>query len=82
MDMVMLAAKVKKPLRPLWITQDSVLPDIRPLSEAYHPVVLCTASRRVVSGFEMAGYEYIQGAGDDSEGWSHVGRVFVLPGHS
>ena len=34
-----------------------------------HPVICCTASRRV-EGAEASEYGYIQGAGDDSEGWS------------
>jgi tRNA A64-2'-O-ribosylphosphate transferase len=37
--------------------------------EDYHPVILCSASRRVL-GAEMSEAAYIQGAGDDSEGWS------------
>jgi tRNA A64-2'-O-ribosylphosphate transferase len=37
--------------------------------ENYHPVILCSASRRVL-GAEMSEGAYIQGAGDDSEGWS------------
>ena len=39
-------------------------------SEDYHTVVCCTASRRV-HGAEMTEDGYIQGAGDDSEGWSN-----------
>ena len=35
-----------------------------------HHLVLCSASRRVL-GAEASGGGYIQGAGDDSEGWSH-----------
>ena len=37
--------------------------------ENYHRVILCSASRRVL-GAEMSEAAYIQGAGDDSEGWS------------
>ena len=36
---------------------------------SYYPVILCSASRRVL-GPEMSEGTYIQGAGDDSEGWS------------
>lgn len=36
----------------------------------YHLFVLCSASKRV-HGAEMSEGGYIQGAGDDSEGWSH-----------
>ena len=39
-------------------------------SEDFHTVVCCTASRRVY-GAEMTEGGYIQGAGDDSEGWSN-----------
>ena len=35
----------------------------------YHNIILCSASRRVI-GAEMSEGGYIQGAGDDSEGWS------------
>lgn len=37
---------------------------------AYRQLVLCSASRRV-RGAEVSEGGYIQGAGDDSEGWSH-----------
>lgn len=36
----------------------------------YNLVVLCSASKRV-HGAEMSEGGYIQGAGDDSEGWAH-----------
>ncbi|KAB2573559.1 tRNA A64-2'-O-ribosylphosphate transferase [Lasiodiplodia theobromae] len=35
----------------------------------FHPVILCTASRRVPGG-EVSEGGYVQGAGDDSEGWA------------
>lgn len=38
-------------------------------STTYHTIICCTASRRVF-GAEMTDGGYIQGAGDDSEGWS------------
>ena len=38
--------------------------------QAYHHIILCSASRRVW-GAEISEGGYIQGAGDDSEGWSH-----------
>lgn len=38
-------------------------------STTYQTIVCCTASRRVF-GAEMTDGGYIQGAGDDSEGWS------------
>ena len=39
-------------------------------SPSCHTVICCTASRRVI-GAEMTENGYIQGAGDDSEGWSN-----------
>lgn len=62
-----------KPLRPLWITQDSQLPDMENdgvVFDEYRPIICCTASRRVV-GSEMDEGGYIQGAGDDTENWAH-----------
>ncbi len=38
-------------------------------SKSYLPMILCSASRRV-RGAEMSEGQYVQGAGDDSEGWS------------
>lgn len=70
-----LPACLTKPLRPLWITQDSVLPDTDEdasvsIFDDYRPIICCTASRRVV-GSEMDEGGYIQGAGDDTENWAH-----------
>jgi tRNA A64-2'-O-ribosylphosphate transferase len=70
LDLTQLRKKVSKPMRPLWITRDSDLIEETPDFAGYHPVVLCTASRRV-HGTEVSEGGYIQGAGDDSEGWSH-----------
>ncbi|KAJ9642936.1 tRNA A64-2'-O-ribosylphosphate transferase [Coniosporium tulheliwenetii] len=61
--------KLSKPLRPLWVTQESILPTGPSAFDAFHPVVLCTSSRRVPGG-EVSEGGYIQGAGDDSEGWA------------
>ncbi|KAJ4863875.1 rit1 DUSP-like domain-containing protein [Trichoderma breve] len=73
-----------KPLRPLWITQDSSLPpppdsdndededqdqDQGVIFQEYRPVICCTASRRVI-GSEVDEGGYIQGAGDDTENWA------------
>ncbi|GME45973.1 Initiator tRNA phosphoribosyl transferase [Neofusicoccum parvum] len=65
-----LRALVRKPLRPLWVTRDSPLPDRAPASPAFHPVVLCTSSRRAPGGSEASAAGYVQGAGDDAEGWA------------
>jgi tRNA A64-2'-O-ribosylphosphate transferase len=61
---------ISKPIRPIWITPDSSLSDTEQIFEDFHPVVLCTVSRRVEGG-EVSGGEYIQGAGDDTENWAH-----------
>ncbi|KAM3554615.1 hypothetical protein MY1884_006031 [Beauveria asiatica] len=75
-----LPRRLGKPLRPLWITQDSALPGQQDgeddeggssvVFEDYRPVICCTASRRV-AGSEMEEGGYIQGAGDDTENWAH-----------
>ncbi|OAL51372.1 hypothetical protein IQ07DRAFT_586897 [Pyrenochaeta sp. DS3sAY3a] len=65
-----LRAKLQKPLRPIWVTQQSSLPDSVPNFVDFHPIVLCTASRRV-RGAEASENGYIQGAADDHEAWSH-----------
>ncbi|KAH8663950.1 initiator tRNA phosphoribosyl transferase [Xylariales sp. PMI_506] len=60
---------LKKPLRPLWVTQESQLVNTDTVFEDYHPVICCTSSRRVHGG-EMSEGGYIQGAGDDTENWA------------
>ena len=69
LDLSELRSKVRKPLRPIWVTRESELPETPPRFEEFHPIVLCTASKRVVGG-EISEGGYIQGAGDDAEGWS------------
>lgn len=70
LDLDPLRQKLRKPLRPLWITPSSVLPTDTPRFGDFHPVVCCTASRRVEGGESSEG-GYIQGAADDSEAWAH-----------
>jgi tRNA A64-2'-O-ribosylphosphate transferase len=70
LDVAELREKISKPLRPLWFTRESELPLAPPEYEDFHPIVLCTSSRRVIGG-EVSEGGYIQGAGDDAEGWSH-----------
>ncbi|KAJ9631727.1 tRNA A64-2'-O-ribosylphosphate transferase [Taxawa tesnikishii (nom. ined.)] len=70
LDLSVLRDKLRKPLQPLWVTQDSLLPFSPPTYPDVHPVVLCTASRRVPAGEASEG-GYIQGAADDSESWAH-----------
>jgi tRNA A64-2'-O-ribosylphosphate transferase len=77
LDVTALRKKLSKPMRPFWETQDSCsTTELADFPDCY-PIVLCTASRRVPGG-EISGGGYIQGAGDDSEGWSHglTPRVF------
>lgn len=71
LDVSHLRAILKKPLRPSWITPETTLSDIlvSDASSKFYPVVCCTASRRTLgSGTSSI---YVQGAGDDSESWSH-----------
>lgn len=69
LDLSSLRAVLKKPLRPAWITPES--PDylIRKADLEFYPVVCCTASRRATGS--QVSENYVQGAGDDSESWSH-----------
>ncbi|KAH8809336.1 tRNA a64-2'-o-ribosylphosphate transferase-like protein [Xylogone sp. PMI_703] len=78
-------SKIKKPLRPFWITPDTytqttigrnTLPGNNNGSSVpieifrdFHPVICCTVSRRVEAG-EISAGGYIQGAGDDTENWA------------
>ncbi|KAJ4347399.1 tRNA A64-2'-O-ribosylphosphate transferase [Ascochyta clinopodiicola] len=69
-DIQALRSKLGKPLRPMWVTQISTLPHAAPEFPEFHPVILCTASRRV-QGAEASEGGYVQGAADDHEAWSH-----------
>ncbi len=70
-----LRRRVGRPIRLKWVVGHAtrILPtDQRWVIQDYtlcHTVILCSASRRV-GGAEMSEGGYIQGAGDDSEGWS------------
>jgi tRNA A64-2'-O-ribosylphosphate transferase len=70
LNLAELKKKISRPLRPTWITRDSNLTEENPEFPGFHSVVVCTASRRV-HGTEVSEGGYIQGAGDDSEGWAH-----------
>ncbi|KAF1939311.1 hypothetical protein EJ02DRAFT_408790 [Clathrospora elynae] len=65
-----LRSKLQKPLRPIWVTHQSSVPDSPPSFLNFHPIILCTASRRV-HGAEASESGYIQGAADDHEAWSN-----------
>lgn len=69
LDLEELHAKLRKPMQLSWINRDTDLFERRNRSQDCHLVLLCSASRRV-TGAEMSEGGYIQGAGDDSEGWS------------
>lgn len=66
-----------KPLRPIWVTPESPLPLSPPEFTDFTPLVLVTASR-VIRG-EGVESEYIQGAGDDHEGWAAVSYILPRP---
>ena len=71
LDLGEVARRVGAPLRPIFVDPESTLPEEGwppPAYDGFLPVVLVTASRRV-EGKGTEG-EYIQGAGDDHEGWA------------
>lgn len=61
-----------KYLRPLWIYPGMCLP-IEPIdSTDFYPVVNCVASMKAQDGtMKLNGFDYVQGAADDHELWSH-----------
>ncbi|KFX88412.1 hypothetical protein V490_07665 [Pseudogymnoascus sp. VKM F-3557] len=69
-DIKALREHISKPIRPLWVTPESALPAEEQVFSDYHPVICCTASRRVAGG-EVSEGGYIQGSGDDTENWAH-----------
>ena len=70
-DNVFSYRQLTKPLRPIWVTPDSYLPDEIPSFSEFHPIILCTASKMVQDGTEFKqGYTYVQGAADDHELWT------------
>lgn len=68
-DVELLRSRIRKPMRPIWVTQTSSVPEAPPSFPEFQPIVLCTASRRV-NGAEGSEGGYIQGAADDHEAWS------------
>ncbi|KAJ2522041.1 tRNA A64-2'-O-ribosylphosphate transferase [Coemansia sp. RSA 1939] len=77
-DVSTIAAKLLKPLRPIWITRDHRLvfpPDFSDAS--FTPVICLSASLCSAEGKEMGGgslsglpFRYVQGAADDQEAWA------------
>ncbi|KAL9578897.1 MAG: hypothetical protein Q9212_005424, partial [Teloschistes hypoglaucus] len=63
--------RLKKPLRPSWVTPDIPFPGLpSPNNDKSYTPIICTTSSHRVHGAENSENGYIQGAGDDSEGWS------------
>lgn len=67
LDLSSLRRKITKPLRPIWITPDTFLPDLT-TQASYHSIICLTASRLPSSPVDSSN-TYIQGAADDSEFW-------------
>ncbi|KAJ5134119.1 hypothetical protein N7526_005484 [Penicillium atrosanguineum] len=65
-----LRQQLGKPIRVAWANRTYFYPTDLSKNDAYILFVLCSASKRV-HGAEMSEGGYIQGAGDDSEGWAH-----------
>ncbi|RAQ67520.1 tRNA a64-2'-o-ribosylphosphate transferase [Aspergillus flavus] len=70
LDLDDLKQKLGKPIRVAWANRSYFHPTDLRKGDAYNLFVLCSASKRV-HGAEMSEGGYIQGAGDDSEGWAH-----------
>lgn len=81
-DVSFIRAHLRKPLRPIWVTQDSILPDEPPTFEDFYPIILCTASKMAQDGMELRqGYTYVQGAADDHELWARNLNPHILWSH-
>jgi tRNA A64-2'-O-ribosylphosphate transferase len=71
LNLDVLRAKVKKPMRPYWVTPATSLDSLSRLEEddEFATVVLCTASSKP-SVDVRNDPDYVQGAADDHEAWS------------
>jgi tRNA A64-2'-O-ribosylphosphate transferase len=71
LDLDQLRERVKKPMRPYWVTPATSLESLSKSSEddAFATVVLCTASSKP-SVDVRNDPDYVQGAADDHEAWS------------
>ncbi|CAM6015988.1 unnamed protein product [Sphagnum balticum] len=76
-DLSTLAKVLKKPLRPLWVSQKTVIwlnevPDVS--SWNFTPIILVSASEALTSPRRMSdpefSWSYIAGAADDEESWA------------
>ncbi|KAF3094633.1 hypothetical protein TWF706_008469 [Orbilia oligospora] len=77
LDTQKLAAQLRKPMKPVWITRETDVADVEYIGEEFNPVYLLSASRYLKeelqprdSGALGQNFVYIQGAGDDHEGWA------------
>ncbi|KAJ5573908.1 uncharacterized protein N7459_008335 [Penicillium hispanicum] len=70
LDLDHLRQQLGKPIRVAWANRSYFHPTDLHKGDGYCLLVLCSASKRV-HGAEMSEGGYIQGAGDDSEGWAH-----------
>ncbi|KAJ5536629.1 hypothetical protein N7513_009815 [Penicillium frequentans] len=70
LDLDQLRQQLGKPIRVAWANPEYFYPTDLRKDDASCLFVLCSASKRV-HGAEMSEGGYIQGAGDDSEGWAH-----------
>lgn len=74
-DCKALRGRLGRPMRLQWVighSTNALLADRQndePRDTLFHDIILCSASRRV-QGAEMSEGGYVQGAGDDSEGWA------------
>ncbi|THZ08901.1 tRNA '-O-ribosylphosphate transferase [Aureobasidium pullulans] len=70
LDIPSIRQKITKPLRPIWVTPTSSLPESPPNFPSFHPVVLLTASSRISGSESTSETGYVQGAADDAEAWA------------
>ena len=93
LDLERLRGKLKRPVRCAWVNQSSsreewestgwdLVEQINLEQQRWEGIevntLVCCSASRVVAGAEMSEDGYIQGAGDDGEGWSRglTARVF------
>ncbi|KAJ2529038.1 tRNA A64-2'-O-ribosylphosphate transferase, partial [Coemansia sp. RSA 1933] len=71
-DVPAIAARILKPLRPIWITRDHRLVFPPDFSEAaFIPIICVSASMSAsVLEFQSPSFHYVQGAADDQEMWA------------
>ncbi|KAJ6264038.1 4-aminobutyrate aminotransferase [Drechslerella dactyloides] len=77
LDVTRLASELGRPMKPVWVTRDTDVEEVEYTGEDFHPVYLLSASRYLREELQPRGasdyghgFVYIQGAGDDHEGWA------------